>query len=131
MGAIDLGNIGGISPLDTSKDFVIIPNYLAGFQCGINNGVETYKNEAVYAGTPVLKLKTNKYQVMPLSADGKAFGAKPADSVYVGVVKNTRYFKDGVVAVMDMGSVELAALHIPYTAEMLTEMKSNLNIAFR
>ena len=68
---------------------------------------------------------------MAVGDDGKSYEAKPEGTLYVGVVKNTRAFTDGVIAVMDMGVVETKALHIPYSAEMLEEMSSTLKIVFR
>lgn len=131
MAELNLTNVTGSILPDTSKDHVIIANYVTGFQCGINYGLDSYPIDAIYAGIPVLKTSAGKYQVMPLNTKGTAFGTKPEDAEYVGVVKCTRRTADCLVAVMDIGVVELAALHIPYTEEMLTEMKSNLKIVFR
>lgn len=131
MAVLDLTGKSGSWLPDTSKDHVIIENYVAGFQCGINYGLDSYPNKEIYAGTPVIETSDGKYQVMPLDSGGTAYAALPEGATYVGVVKCTVATADCLVAVMDIGAVQTDALHIPYTSEMLTAMKSNLKIVFR
>ena len=114
-----------------SKDAVIIPNYVAGFQCGIDVPKE-FMGKVVYAGHPVVK-KEGKYSLLALASDGKSFGDKEEGAEFVGVVKASRQTDahfDQTLAVMDIGVVETKALHIPYTEELINEM-SNLKIVLR
>lgn len=115
----------------TASDKVVIPNYLTGFQNGINVP-DNVMGQVVYAGHPVYK-KDGKYLLVPLSANKESYEAVEGVE-YVGVVKASRQTDEHfstTLAVMDMGVVETAAMPIKYSDALLKELKSNLKIAFR
>lgn len=113
----------------SAKDNIVIPNYVAGFQNGIDVP-EEFMNKEVYVGHPVYK-KEGKFSLVPVTEEGYQVveGAE-----YVGVLKSslkTDEHFNRTLAVMDLGVVETEAMDIKYSDALLTELKSNLKIVFR
>lgn len=113
----------------SAKDNIVIPNYVAGFQNGIDVP-EEFMNKAVYVGHPVYK-EEGKFSLVPVTED-EYQAVEGAE--YVGVLKSslkTDEHFNRTLAVMDMGVIETEAMDIKYSDALLKELKSNLKIVFR
>ncbi|MEZ3441549.1 hypothetical protein [Alistipes sp.] len=109
--------------VDTSLDGVVIRNYIDGLPGGASLDVTGYTPTVIKAGHIVIReTATGVHKVMPVTADGTAYAAKPDGHEYRGVVSATRLASKPMCPVMLRGTVNEVASPYPVTAEMKTAL---------
>lgn len=108
--------------VDTSKDGVVIRNYIDGVAGGCSLDVTGYNEAVIKAGHIAIKeTATGKRKPMPVS--NGAYAALPSGHEYCGVVSGTRLTSKPMCPVMTRGTVNEVASPYPVIEAMKTALK--------
>lgn len=98
---------------DTSKDEIVIRNYVAGIIGGRSLDVTGYTEPTIKAGHVIIRdTETDVYKPMPVS--GEAYGTLPEGHEYVGVLRGTILTSKPLAAIMYSGEVNDVAAPYPF-----------------
>jgi len=107
--------------VDTSKDGVVIRNYIDGIPGGCSLDVTGFTEPVIKAGHIAIKeTATGIRKVMPVN--GAAYAALPAGHEYYGVVSSSRLTAKPMCPVMTRGTVNEAASPYPVTNAIKTAL---------
>ena len=98
---------------DTSKDEIVIRNYVAGIIGGRSLDVTGYTEPTIKAGHVIIRdTEANVYKPMPVS--GEVYGSLPEGHEYVGVLRGTILTSKPLAAIMYSGEVNDVAAPYPF-----------------
>lgn len=109
--------------LDDGKDSIVIIKALGEIPGGRALDVSAVSEDVnvIKAGHVLVKNDTTNV-ISPLSVDGTAYGAKPAGTSYVGVLKVSVLKSNPQAAIVTAGQVNAAASPYPVTDEIKTAL---------
>lgn len=108
--------------VDTSKDGVVIRNYIDGVAGGCSLDVTGFAEPVIKAGhIAIRETSTGVRKVMPVN--GAAYAALPSGHEYYGVVSATRLTAKPMCPVMTRGTVNEVASPYPVTEAIKTALK--------
>jgi hypothetical protein len=115
MAQANLNINANINSFDAGVDSVTIINYIEGIPGGRSLNVEAFAPSVIQAGHVVIKSAAGEYKPMPVTEDGKAYDALPAEHTIVGVVTASVVKELAMVSIMVRGTVNQAASPYPVT----------------
>lgn len=108
--------------VDTSKDGVVIRNYIDGVAGGCSLDVTGFSEPVIKAGhIAIRETSTSVRKVMPVN--GEAYAALPDGHEYYGVVSASRLTAKPMCPIMIRGTVNEVASPYPVTEAIKTALK--------
>lgn len=100
--------------IDFGNDSVVCPLFISGIRGGRSVDINGLAEKYIKAGHVVLyDTNTKVYKLMPVT--GSAYGTKPENTKYVGVVYKSVPASDPRVSIMTAGEVNSVAVPYPMT----------------
>lgn len=113
----------GNEVLGFGLDSVVIAHYVGGIAGGRTLDVTGFNEEVIKAGHIVIRSTSDDTVFKPMPVSGTAYGTLPTGYEYVGVVVSTVSAKQPVVAIMNSGEVNDAAMPFEMSSAMKTAVK--------
>lgn len=100
--------------VDFGNDAIVCPLFISGIRGGRSVDINGLTEKYIKAGHVVLfDINKKEYKLMPVT--GTAYGTKPENTKYVGVVYKTVPASDPRVSIMTAGEVNSVAAPYPMT----------------
>ena len=111
-------NLSNKESIDTTKDNVVIANFLEGIPGGRTLNVEGFADKEISAGHVIIKDDSSgDYKPLPVS------GTKPAAHSYAGILVASLSVENAQAAIMVRGTVNEAYCKYAIPSEVKTDLK--------